>query len=272
MGQIILGDYLEELKKLDKGSIDLIATDLPYNVTHNIWDSTPLDLEKMWPEVRRVLKPKGIFLTTAAQPFTTRLISSNPNDFKYTMVWEKTTPTGNLNAKRRPLTAHEDIVIFYRKPGGTYNPQKTTGHERKVVTTSHKRNTRQSSNYGTQVNTHEGYDSTERHPTSILRFKSDKQLLNLHPTQKPLAMYEWFLLSYSNEGDTVLDFCCGSGTTGLAAVRTGREYILIDNDPKCIQNAQDRCSGKIPVAQARPRKPKKIKLPPGYVQANLFGE
>lgn len=220
------GDCLEVMKLIDDATIDLILCDLPYGVTKNKWDSV-IDLKKLWSEYERVIKTNGAIVLFGQDKFSATLMLSNAKLHRYNLIWEKTTPTGHLNAKRMPLRSHEDIMVFYKKLP-TYNPQKTTGHERKVSTAKHKRSSKKTTNYGEHGLT--TYDSTERYPKSVLTFATDKQKAALHPTQKPLALMEYLIATYSNEGETVLDNCAGSGTTGLAAKNLNRNYIMIEND------------------------------------------
>ena len=168
--------------------------------------------------------------------FTARMMLSDPNH-RYNIIWEKTTPTGFLNANRMPLRSHEDMMVFYRKLP-TYNPQKTTGHEREVSTAKHKRNSKETLNYGSHgVHT---YDSTERYPKSVWRFATDKQKSALAPTQKPVLLIEELIKTYSNEGDTILDCTCGSGTTAVACINTNRNYILMEKDEHFYNVAKER--------------------------------
>jgi site-specific DNA-methyltransferase (adenine-specific) len=157
------------------------------------------------------------------------------------LVWQKTTPTGHLNAKKMPLRSHEDILVFYKKLP-TYNPQKTIGHERKVSTAKHKRNSKKTTNYGKHGLT--TYDSTERYPKSVLTFATDKQKSALHPTQKPLELIKYLVRTYSNEGDWVLDNTCGSNTTGLACFELNRNYIGIENDFDMYEISKERVGKK----------------------------
>jgi len=180
-------------------------------------------------EAHRVLKLNGVIVATCTFPFTYTLAASNIENLKYDMVWHKTSPTGHLNAKKMPLRAHENILIFYRKPP-IYNPQKTFGHELKTSTAANKRNSKNTELYGGYKAT--SYSSTERYPRSVLTFKTDKQVSALHSTQKPVSLVEYFVLTYTNEGDTVLDPCAGSGTTGTACENTGRNSILIEKEQK----------------------------------------
>lgn len=220
------GDCLEVMKFIDDTTIDLILCDLPYGVTKNKWDSV-IDLKKLWGEYERVIKDNGAIVLFGQDKFSAKLMLSNEKLHRYNLIWEKTTPTGHLNAKKMPLRSHEDLLVFYKKLP-TYNPQKTTGHKRKVSTAHHKRDSKKTTNYGEHGLT--TYDSTERYPKSVLKFATDKQKVALHPTQKPLALMEYLIATYSNEGETVLDNCAGSGTTGLAAKNLNRNYIMIEND------------------------------------------
>lgn len=220
------GDCLDIMKFIGDSTIDLILCDLPYGVTKNKWDSV-IDMKKLWGEYERVIKDNGAIVLFGQDKFSAKLMLSNEKLHRYNLIWEKTTPTGHLNAKKMPLRSHEDLLVFYKKLP-TYNPQKTTGHERKVSTAHHKRFSKQTTNYGEHGLT--TYDSTERYPKSVLKFATDKQKVALHPTQKPLALMEYLIATYTNEGETVLDNCAGSGTTGLAAKNLNRNYIMIEND------------------------------------------
>ena len=204
--------------------------------TKNDWDSI-IDLETLWLEYVRVIKNNGAIILFGQDKFSARLMLSNEKLHRYNIIWEKTTPTGHLNAKRMPLRSHEDILVFY-KSLPTYNPQKTTGHERKVSTANHKRNSKMTTDYGEHGLT--TYDSTERYPKSVWKFATDKQKEALHPTKKPVKLIEELIKTYTNEGDLVLDNCAGSGTTGVAARNTGRDYILIEKDEKYFDIIQQR--------------------------------
>jgi len=232
--KLILGDCLEKMKEIPSGSVDMVMCDLPYGTTQNKWDSV-IPLEPLWKEYKRICI--GAIVLTASQPFTSVLVCSNFDEFNFEWIWEKTCPTGHLNANKMPMRAHESILVF-RKGSGTYNPQKTTGHKRKVSTAAHKRNSKRTENYGEhELHT---YDSTERFPRSVQVFPSDKQKSSFHPTQKPVALMEYLIRTYTNPGDTVLDNTMGSGTTGVACVNTGREFIGIERDPEYFAIAQKR--------------------------------
>lgn len=223
---VLFGDCLELMADIESQSIDLILCDLPYGVTKNKWDSM-LPLDQLWRHYERIIKPNGAILLHGQDKFSARLMLSNERLHRYNLIWEKTSPTGHLNAKKMPLRSHEDILVFYKNLP-TYNPQKTTGHERKVSTASHKRNSKKTTNYGEHGLT--SYDSTERYPKSVFRYSTDKQRLALHPTQKPVALTSNLIRTYSNEGDTVLDNCAGSGTVGEACLETNRNFILIEKE------------------------------------------
>lgn len=234
--RVYLADCMEGMKALPDQSIDLILCDLPYGITANKWDCE-LDLDELWQHYNRVIKPNGAILLFGTGIFSAKVMLSQPKLWRYNLVWEKTTPTGFLNAKRMPLRSHEDIMVFYKKMP-TYNPQKTTGHKRKVSTAEHKAHCVATTNYGKYAE--RTYDSTERYPKSVLKFATDKQKSHLHPTQKPVALLEWLIKSYSNEGEVVLDNCCGAGSTCIAAMNTGRHFIGMELEPKYWTAALER--------------------------------
>jgi site-specific DNA-methyltransferase (adenine-specific) len=238
------------MKEIESGTVDMILCDLPYGTTCCSWDAV-IPFEPLWEQYERVIKENGAIVLFAAQPFAAVLATSNLKLFRYEIIWEKPSATGFLNAKKQPLRAHENILVFY-KSQPTYNPQKTFGHERKTA----KRKDIGSEHYGKQVNI-KSYDSTERYPRSVQVFSSDKQKQALHPTQKPVALCEYLIRTYTNEGETVLDNTMGSGTTGVACVNTGRSFIGIEQEKKYFDIAQER------IAQAGTEKD---------MQPDLFGE
>lgn len=226
------GDCLDLLPTLPPKSVDLVLADMPYGTTRCAWDSQ-IDLDRLWPELRRVAR--GAIVLFAQSPFDKVLGASNLPMLRYDWVWEKTHATGHLNAKRMPMKAHENVLVFYdRLP--TYNPQKTSGHVRK---TAMKRGD-MTNVYGAQTFDALPYDSTDRYPRSVQTFASDKQRSRLHPTQKPLSLCEYLVRTYSNPGDTVLDFCMGSGTTGAACENLGRYFIGMESDAAFFAVAADR--------------------------------
>lgn len=230
------GDCLELMRGIPDKSIDMILCDLPYGTTRNKWDSIiPLDV--LWAQYERLIKDRGAIVLTAQTPFDKVLGASNLQLLRYEWIWEKTQPTGHLNAKKMPMKSHENILVFYKKLP-TYNAQKTFGHPRKVSLAEHKLNCIKSTNYNDFEAT--SYDSTERYPRSVLLFASDKQKEHFHPTQKPVALFEYLIRTYTNEGDVVLDNCIGSGTTGVAALNTGRNFIGIEQDADYVRIANER--------------------------------
>ena len=233
---LLQGDCIDRMAEIQSGSVDLVLTDPPYGTTACAWDAV-IPFEPMWREVRRVLKPCGAAVFTASQPFTSALVMSNARDFKYQWVWQKE-PTGNLNAKRMPMPEHEDVLVFGH--GITYNPQGLRPTLRKRSAADNSR----TQNYGAQKR--QPYEQTVTgYPTSILPIGKDK---GLHPTQKPVALMEYLIRTYTNEGETVLDFTMGSGTTGVACINTGRHFIGIEKDSAFF----DIASARIATAEAGP--------------------
>jgi len=247
---LFLGDCLEVMKQIEDNSIDLILCDLPYGTTACKWDSL-IDFESLWEQYERVTKQNSAIVLTASQPFTTKLIMSKIEWFRYEWIWEKTQATGHLDAKKRPMKAHENVCVFYKKQP-IYNYQKTFGHARKVSTAKHKRNTKtnQTEIYGKYDNFTD-YDTTERYPRSVLTFASDKQKCALHPTQKPVALFEYFIKTYSNEGDLILDNCMGSGTTAIACINNNRNWIGIEKEEKYFDIANERIKNHLEDIQKR---------------------
>ena len=237
INQIYNGDCLELMVDIKDKSVDMILADLPFGTTNCKWDS-PINLDELWVQYERVIKDNGAIVLFAQTPFDKVLGCSNLKMLRYEWIWEKTHPTGHLNAKRMPMKAHENILVFYKKLP-TYNPIKTTGHTRKISTAHHKRNGDPGEIYG-KCKELTSYDSTERYPRTIQVFASDKQKLNLHSTQKPLALCEYLIKTYTNEGELVLDNVCGSGTTGVAAKKLNRGYILMEKDTEIYGVAKKR--------------------------------
>lgn len=226
---LLLGDCLERMKEIPDGSVDLILTDPPYGTTQNKWDSV-INLENMWKEVWRILKPNGACVLFSAQPYTSILVTSQIKYYKYEWVWVKNLKTGNLNAKRMPMGGHETIQVFYRKPP-TYNPQK---RKRTTEVKSGNKFNSKTSNYGVQREDYIDRQSDEINPdTALLQFKCvHNSSGKVHPTQKPVDLLEYLIKTYTQEKETVLDFTMGSGSTGVACVNTNREFIGIEMDEK----------------------------------------
>lgn len=224
------GDCLEFMKDIPDKSIDMILCDLPYGTTRNKWDSV-IPLDKLWKQYERIIKDNGAICLFAQSPFDKVLGCSNLKLLRYEWIWEKDNGTGFLNAKKMPLKIHENIEIFYKKPP-TYNPQMRKGFKPYSQMSG-----RGSSNYGEQVRVRTVNDG-ERYPIDVIEFKRDKE--KLHPTQKPVALLEYLIKTYTNEGDVVLDNCMGSGSTGIACVNTNRNFIGIELDENYFNIAKER--------------------------------
>lgn len=240
MVDLLLGDCLELLPTLEDESIDLLLVDLPYGTTACKWDSIiPLDL--LWQQYNRVCKKDAAMVFTAAQPFTTILAASNIANLKYEWIWEKPQGTNPMNAKVMPLKSHENILVFYRaKP--TYNPQMwySTPYSGFKSDTS-----KIGEVYGSAQSKHRDNPTGSRYPKTVLKFKQEK---GYHPTQKPVELMEYLIKTYTNEGDVVLDNTMGSGTTGVAAMNTNRDFIGMENDQKYFEIAQERLNvGRLPL-------------------------
>lgn len=235
MTRLVHGDCLgsKGLPSVESHSVDMILCDLPYGKTSNRWDS-PLDLGLLWKEYERVTTQRAAIVLFAMGDFVATLITSNRKLFRYDLIWEKSTPTGFLNANRMPLRCHETILVFY-KSLPSYNPQKTYGHPRKVSTAAHKRNSKKTSDYGKHGLS--SYDSTNRFPRSVIHFPTDKQKSALHPTQKPVELCSYLIRTFTNEGDLVLDNCFGSGTTAVSCVREKRNFVGFEKDYRLYRAA-----------------------------------
>lgn len=270
---LIQGDCLSEMRKIPDKSIDLILCDLPYGTTQNKWDK-PLPLEDyieyessyltkteylfyayrkglpyaeaqniwnkhkrsgLWSQYKRIIKDRGCIALFCQTPFDVKLGQSNPRMLKYEWIIEKTKATNFLNSKKSPLKAHEKILIFYKK-APTYNPQMTSGHPPVHTYTKH---TSDGNCYG-KTKPISGGGSTLRYPRDVLKFKWDTQKSTLHETQKPEELLKYFVKTYTKVGDIVLDNCMGSGTTGVAALSTGRKFIGIEIDRDIFKVAQTR--------------------------------
>ena len=228
------GDCLTLMKDIDTNSVDMLLVDLPYGTTQCKWDSI-ISLKDLWIEYNRIIKDNGAMLFHCAQPFTSNLIMSNVKNFKYEWVWEKSKASNYLNAKKQPLRAHESIAVFYRKPP-TYNPQMTQGEAYNKGTAK-----RETEVYGSQRAV-EVKSYGERYPRTVQYFVTAEKEGKLHPTQKPIALTEYFVKTFSNPGDVILDNTMGSGTTGVACVNLDREFIGIEKDKEYFDIAVERIS------------------------------
>lgn len=239
MINLMQGDCLERMKEIPSGSVDMVLADPPYGTTACKWDSI-IPLEPMWEQLKRVIKSNGAIVMTASQPFTSILVCSNLKWFRQVQVWDKKMPTGHLNAKKKILSRHEDIVMFSStKFGGfTYSPQMTKGKLRNK-TPARKADSYEDRVYG-KVNHKSDTFNDDYYPTSIVEVSNANQRGKVHPTQKPVALMEYLIKTYTNEGEAVLDFTMGSGSTGVACVNTGRRFIGIELDDGYFKIAQDR--------------------------------
>lgn len=234
---LMQGDCLERMKEIPDGSVDMVLTDPPYGTTKCKWD-TIIPLEPMWEQLKRIIKPNGAIVMTASQPFTSVLVCSNLKMFKYDWVWKKPKGTGHLNAKKQPMRDKEDVVVFYNKQP-TYNPQMTSGIPYKdKAGKDHAASTSITESYGKYTNKRED-NGGWRYPKQIQEFGVVERG-TIHPTQKPVALMEYLIKTYTNEGETVLDFTMGSGTTGVAAKKLGRSFIGIELDQEYFEIARKR--------------------------------
>ena len=248
------------MKRISDGSVDMILCDLPYGTTaRNKWD-TIIPFDKLWEQYNRIIKDNGAIILTGKQPFTSMMIMSNPKMFKYNMVWRKNLKTGNLNARKMPMGAYEDVMVFYKKPP-TYNPLKIPRTFQ--VKAGNKFNSK-TTNYGAQK---EEYIDRQNDLLTIddvidyedeVNFRSDWELENemlymecvhnssgkLHPTQKPEYLFEWLIKTYTNEGEIVLDNCMGSGTTAIACLNTNRNFIGFELDKEYYDKSIERINEK----------------------------
>ncbi|HEY5561972.1 MAG TPA: site-specific DNA-methyltransferase [Clostridiaceae bacterium] len=245
MGKEILGgielnriyqmDCLEGMKLIPDKCVDMILCDLPYGTTACKWDSI-IPFDKLWEQYTRVIKDNGAIVLTASQPFTSELIHSNLKLYRYNLVWDKVGVSNPMLAKKQPLKQHEDICIFYKKQP-IYNPQMTEGKLwHRGGKKEHKTET-----LGSASLTNNGSDKTNvKYPKSILPFSNANKMSNIHPTQKPVALFEWLIKTYTNEGCLVLDNCIGSGTTAVACIQNNRKWIGFETDSNYIELANKR--------------------------------
>lgn len=235
-GRWIWADCFDAMASLPDASIDMILCDLPYGTTRNKWDSV-LPLDRLWREYRRVAKSNAAIVLTSQTPFDKVLGSSNLGWLRYEWIWQKSVATGHLNAKYAPMKEHENVLVFYdRTP--TYNPQMRSGFK--------PYRTKQgvaSSNYGKVTPEHVSESSGDRYPRSVLSVPSAGR--TIHPTQKPVALFEYLIRTYTNPGDLVLDNTAGSGTTAIAAENAGRRWVCIERDLDYTMAALDRIEGHL---------------------------
>lgn len=231
-------DCLEGMKKIPDGSVDCIVCDLPYNITKMKWDCL-IPFDKLWAEYKRVIKKNGNIVLFSSGMFTISLINSNVKDFKYRLIWKKNVPTGMSSAKYRPMKYYEEICVF-NEGNGTYNPimKERIGVGKECYNYNHYCG---KSNHVQLDKIKKRYDPDWVQPSDVLEFNVvPNRNGKLHPTQKPVELVEWLVRTYSNEGDTILDSCMGSGTTAIACMNTGRNFIGFETDEKYCEIANER--------------------------------
>ena len=248
MNNLIHGDCIEKMKDIESGSIDMILTDPPYGTTACKWDSI-IPLEPMWEQLKRIIKPNGAIVMTASQPFTSVLTCSNLKQFKYSWVWRKNRATGHVHAKNRPMKQHEDVCVF--SEGNTLHKGQSKNrmdyHPQGLIELPKgtKRRTRNDAGDNAVMGKRKSHKETEcthsNYPISIIDFSVDvNNGQRVHPTQKPVALMEYLIKTYTNESETVLDFTMGSGSTGVAAKNLNRNFIGTELDEGYFNIAKDR--------------------------------
>ncbi len=242
--EILLGDCLELMKDIPNGSIDMILCDLPYGTTACKWD-TIIPFDKLWEQYERIIKPNGAIVLTASQPFTSALVMSNPKLFKHQWQWIKNKPTGAFSAKYMPMKANEDILVFCKNKANYY-PIMVKRTEKEFKECYRKND---SKSWGNNIQNHKDNliirkpkdEQWFKYPTNILNIaKDDKRNGTQHPTQKPIALFEYLVKTYSKENDLVLDNCAGSGTTAIACLNTNRQFIVMEQDPNYFEKIKKR--------------------------------
>ena len=242
MIELIQGECITEMQKIESGSVDAIITDPPYGTTACKWDSViPFDL--MWEQLNRIIKPKGAIVLFGSEPFSSALRMSNIKNYKYDWIWDKCRPTGFANVKKQPMRQCEFISVFYKKQV-TYNRQwliKDVQNRRpNKVETNIKNPYKGTDTMGTiKPKFSDEFDDTRKNPINLIRF-SNPNYKKKHPTQKPVALMEYLIKTYTNKNETVLDFTMGSGTTGVAAKNLNRSFIGIEQDPNYFKIAEER--------------------------------
>lgn len=225
------GDCLQVMKGIPDKSVDMILCDLPYGTTACKWD-TIIPFEPLWEQYKRIIKDNGTIVLTASQPFTTDVINSARDIFRYEIIWERALSGNPFLVKKQPLKVHENVLVFYKK-FGTYNPQMTTGKMRNKKITGAFKEIKEVDNITDQY-----------YPRSVQYHDNADRKNKVHPTQKPVALFEDLIKTYTNEGDLVLDNCAGSGTTGVACQNLKRNFILIEQEPEYVEICKNRLRQK----------------------------
>jgi len=240
MFKLLHGDCLDVMRGIEDASVDMVCTDPPYGTTACKWDSV-IPFEPMWAQLKRIVKPKGAIVLTASQPFTSALVMSNLEMFKYEWIWDKHIPRGFQVAKYRPMMKHENVIVFGCK-AVNYFPQKTIRDKPVTVKNYSKKNKVSSNDIGKYNDSGKKFTYTHKSPDSMLVGLWEPNAGKVHPTQKPVALMEYLIRTYTNEGETVLDFTMGSGTTGVACKNLSRSFIGIEKDEEYFKIAEERIS------------------------------
>jgi DNA modification methylase len=234
MINLIQGDCLEKMKEIESGSVDLVLTDLPEGTTACKWDVV-IPFEPLWEQLKRIIKPNGAIVLFGSEPFSSYLRMSNIKNYKYDWIWDKVKPSTGLHAKTMPLKDYEDIIVFYKKKT-TYNPQMKESN----IRIDKPRIANNGDAFGGKEVLRQHKNNGLSYPRAILRFSNANQNNRVHPTQKPVALLEYLIRTYTNEGETVLDNCMGSCSTGIACLNTNRNFIGIEKDDKYFEVAKKR--------------------------------
>jgi len=249
INQVIHGDCLDVMPTLDM-KFDMILCDLPYGTTVCKWD-TIIPFEPLWEQYKRLIKNNGVIVLTGSEPFSSNLRLSNINWYAYDWIWDKGKGGNWFNLKNRPFKSHEDVMVFFEKPGITFNPERVYRSERSQKkdpigpVKARQQGARPIHHYGATTKTERVMASDgKKHPMDIVKFpQQEKGYLKFkHPTKKPVALFEYLIKTYTNEGETVLDNCAGSGTTAIACLNTNRNYILIEKYKKYVDMINERIS------------------------------
>ena len=242
-----LGDCLQLMKEIPDQSIDFICCDLPFGTTNIKWDEV-IDFNEMWNQYGRIIKPKGVICLFGSQPFSAQLICSKLEWFRYELIWNKNKCGSPGLAKYRPMKTHENIMIFYKKPGGTYNPQMEKGEPYARTSKNPEGYVGRKNDHGYGMKPRKSFSNEgTRYPKSIINISRDfSAQQQVHPTQKPVPLMEWLINTYSNESEIVLDNCMGSGSTGVAAVKLNRRFIGMECSQEYYDIAMNRISNSVP--------------------------
>ena len=229
--EILLGDCLELMKDIPNGSVDMILADLPYGTTSCKWDVI-IHFEPLWEQYKRIIKDNGVIVLTASQPFTSALVMSNIDWFRYELIWEKERPTNIMFMKKQIGKVHENILVFYKRQP-TYNPLMTKRDNPTIAVYGKDKKGGDSKTHKNQrLRYTEGYNRFVKYPRSVIKINRDTLKGSMHPTQKPVALFEYLIKTYTNENDLVLDNTAGSGTTAIAALNTNRQFIVMEKEQK----------------------------------------